>query len=205
MIVYNKSSKTLTGFQAAVESLTEVQVRIQPAPAQVESGEEVALLVAAECLRPFKTAVNATVSFNLGAQQHSYTLRLPILLSSFFEPVPSDKATYMARWKALDNEVQDIFTAGHALDSEYLLHLRTVLFARLKIGLAADLDPTERTITGSFSFQTGSATAEGSLISVGGMLRLEADPAGGRIRVTIRAKHPLVSEAVRDVFKLLLE
>ena len=89
----------------------------------------------------------------------------------------------------------------------YLLYIaiRNVMFSRFKIGLAADLDPTEKTSTGSFSFHTGTTNAEGNYISIGGMLRLEADSSQNRFRVTIRSKHISVSEAIRDILKTFLE
>jgi hypothetical protein len=187
-----------------VDTIPEVSVKYQPVATQISSGEEVTMLIAVECLKPFKQLVQLVITFASGNAQYVYRLDMPILLSSFFEPVPSDKATYMTRWKVLGNEVQEIFASGKTLTPEYLLYIRNVLFSKLKIGLASELDTSEKTSTGSFSFHTSSVNSEGNLVSVGGMLRLEGDPSQNRFRVTIRSKHPLVSEAIRDVLKRFL-
>jgi hypothetical protein len=110
----------------------------------------------------------------------------------------------MSRWRALENEVQEIFVSALPLDAERLRFVRERVFPRLGVGMAAGLDPTDKTFTGSFSLRTGTAGADGSLVAVGGMLRLEADVAQNRYRVTIRSKHMLVSEGMRDCLKLVL-
>lgn len=204
MIVNNKSGNDFSNLRAEVNSGPEVVVKVQSPPPSLQAGQEVAVLVAADCFKPFKEPVNVTLSFDAGYSEHSYTLRLPVLLSSFFEPVPSDRDTYMARWKMLENEVQEIFPTERSLDREFLLFVRNTVFPKLKIGLAADLDTSERTCTGSFSLQTGTTTADGKTVSVGGMLRLEADTNQKRFRVTIRSKHPVVSQAIRDILKEIL-
>jgi hypothetical protein len=186
------------------QRLAEVEIKINTVPVTVASGEEISVLVAIECLRPFKESLSMNLQFSLGGASYNYSLKLPFILSSFFEPVASDKTTYMNRWKVLENEVQEIFQSSNVLNSEYFKYIRNFLFPRLKIGFASELDSSEKTFTGSFSFQTGSVNSEGNHISVGGMLRLEGDSTQNRFRVTIRSKHMVVSEAVRDLLKYFL-
>ena len=162
------------------------------------------MLVAIDCLKPFAEQLKVELGFAIGATQYSYEIPLPVTLASFFEAKPSDKPTYMSRWKVLENEVQEIFVTSKTLDLEYLMYIRNVLFTNLKIGLASELDATERTSTGTFAFHAASPNGDGTSLAVGGMLRLEADPSQSRFRITIRAKSLLLSEAVRDLFKLLL-
>jgi len=70
----------------------------------------------------------------------------------------------------------------------------------LKLGLAADLD-SDTTITGCTSFRTGTMGPDGAAISVGAMIRLEADVAGGRFRATVRSKNGPVAQALKNAFK----
>lgn len=79
--------------------------------------------------------------------------------------------------------------------------IRNTLGPALKLGQATGLD-TDTTYTGCATFRTGTTAPDGSgLISVGGMMRLEADAANGRIRVTARAKHGMVALAMKDAIK----
>ena len=113
----------------------------------------------------------------------------------------------MARWKALENEVQEVFSTSQSLDAAHLAQLRGSLVAGLHIGIAAGLDASEKTLTGCASFRTGTPVpggAEGALVAIGAMFRLEADSAQGRYRITVRSKHIKASQAIRDLFKSLL-
>ena len=79
--------------------------------------------------------------------------------------------------------------------------IRNTLGPALKLGPATGLD-TETTYTACATFRTGTTAPDGSgLISVGGMMRLEADAAQGRVRVTARAKHGTVALAMKNAIK----
>jgi hypothetical protein len=84
-----------------------------------------------------------------------------------------------------------------------LSHVRSTIIPALHIGAAIGLD-SDSTVTGSCSFQTGTVGADGSLISVGAMMRLEADIAQNRFRLTVRAKHPLIVSALRSIIQAQL-
>ena len=51
---------------------------------------------------------------------------------------------------------------------------------------------------------TGTLNAEGAPIAVGAMMRLECDPGQQRYRVTVRAKHPTISLAIKNLLHTLL-
>jgi hypothetical protein len=64
---------------------------------------------------------------------------------------------------------------------------------------------SDTTFTACASFRTGTPAPDGNgLLSVGCMLRLEADPAQSRVRITARAKHGKVAVAVKNVLKAQL-
>jgi hypothetical protein len=107
-------------------------------------------------------------------------------------------------WLGEDREVQDVFQSGKPITPQLIKFIREVCAPALKVGQAQGLD-TETTFTGCATFRTGTAAPDGSgLVSVGAMMRLEADPAGGRIRITARAKHGKVAAAIKNAFKAQL-
>lgn len=80
------------------------------------------------------------------------------------------------------------------------------LFAVLAEGVtdgvasAAGGDNASPTLYAAGTFRTGSVSPEsGAKISLGAMLRLEAEPAFGTFRMTVRAVHGTVAAALRDV------
>jgi hypothetical protein len=227
LFIYNKSNFDFTRFEVNCrsESSDELSVRTQGCPVLVTAGDEARIMVAVEAFQPFTKSPSLDISFSLSGVSYKYGLQLPVAVNSFFEAIPSDKNTYMQRWKMLEGEVQEVFTAGHALTSDYLGQMKASLVPGLRIGLAQELDTSEKTLTGSISFKTGTVVAgssdgmslqfntipgqfyyrcyyiSGALVSVGGMFRLEADPAQNRYRVTIRAKNPTLAVAIKELFK----
>lgn len=166
------------------------------------------MTLAMDCVKPFSEAPEMIVSFTeitRGARtRYSYPLRLPVTATSFFEPIPLEKNDFMQRWKALegeDKEVQEVFTSAQPVTPQLIQSIRTTIAPSLHLGLGIGLD-TDFTVTGCASFRTGTPNPEGGgNISVGTMMRLEGDAAGGRFRITIRSKHKSISLALKNVVK----
>ena len=204
----NQSGDTIENLQAQIPEYEYINVKQKDLQSRLVDSEEGRLAIAVECLKPFAEVPAFEVSFSCRATHstHKYPLRLPVTAAAFFEPVPSDKATYMARWKALEadkTEVQEVFKSSRTVDVAFVQQIREVIVPALKIGFAQGLD-SDTTVTGSCSFRTGSVSPEGSPIVVGAMMRLEADLAQGRFRITVRAKHALVSQALKSILQAQL-
>jgi hypothetical protein len=202
----NRTSDTLEAFTVNVPQSEYLKVAAQDPPARIGASEEVRMALAVECLAPFSEVPAFEVSFRSSSGTHTYPLRLPITAASFFEPIPSDKPTYFARWKALEadrTEVQEVFTSSRPVDAQLMTHIRTVVVPGLHIGLAVGLD-NELTVTGSCSFRSAAAGGEGQPAVIGAMVRLEADVAQNRFRVTVRAKHATISQALKNVLQAQL-
>jgi AP-2 complex subunit alpha len=169
------------------------------------------MTLALESVKPFSEAPEMTVSFteiNRGVRtRYLYPLRLPITATCFFDPVVLEKNDFMQRWKALegeDKEIQEVFTSAQPLSPQLIQTIRTLFVPALHLGLGVGLD-TDLTVTACASFRTGTANPEGGgTISVGTMMRLEGDAAGGRFRITVRAKHKAICLALKNVLKAQL-
>jgi AP-2 complex subunit alpha len=169
------------------------------------------MALALESVKPFSEAPEMTVSFTEVTRgvrtRYAYPLRLPITATCFFEPVVLEKGDFMQRWKALegeDKEVQEVFVSAQPLNAQLVQTIRTLFMPALHMGLGVGLD-TEMTVTACASFRTGTPNPEGGgNISVGTMMRLEGDAAGGRFRITVRSKHKAISLALKNVLKAQL-
>ena len=102
-----------------------------------------------------------------------------------------------------DREVQEVFESGKQVTPQLMNSIRNTVGPALKLGQATGLD-SDTTFTACATFRTGTTSQDGSLISVGGMMRLEADPAHNRIRITARAAHGTIALAMKNVVKSLL-
>eukprot|EP00597_Dinobryon_sp_UTEXLB2267_P004404 CAMPEP_0170077612 /NCGR_PEP_ID=MMETSP0019_2-20121128/14391_1 /TAXON_ID=98059 /ORGANISM="Dinobryon sp., Strain UTEXLB2267" /LENGTH=1040 /DNA_ID=CAMNT_0010290039 /DNA_START=81 /DNA_END=3203 /DNA_ORIENTATION=- len=156
------------------------------------------LQVAAECLRPFGEGqgplLDLTYRLATDGHTHRAALRLPISVCTFCEPLPCDQAAYMSRWRSIEGsgtEAQQV--VGCPVDMAWL---RGEMVAGLGLGLAEGLDGPA-SVTGCASFTTGTLGPSGAPVSVGVLMRLEADAAQGKCRVTVRAKNPVLAQAFK--------
>ena len=100
-------------------------------------------------------------------------------------------------------QAQEIFPASSTITTDTLQWIKHTVFPSLHIGIASELD-SDTTCTGCCSFRTGTLNAEGTPIAVGAMMRLEADCVQQRYRLTVRAKHPIISQAIKNLLKSIL-
>jgi AP-2 complex subunit alpha len=66
------------------------------------------------------------------------------------------------------------------------------------------MDPTGMSVAAAGTLRTGATTPAGDKISVGCLVRIEANPTAGAYRLTVRAVHRDVSLATKNCLKLLL-
>lgn len=98
----------------------------------------------------------------------------------------------MARWKQITNpgtEQQQVFQASEQITPSYIAQLRSAVFPAFNIGLVEGID-TPTTVTGCFSFITGTVGADGKNVTVSALLRLT------KYRLTVRTTHPLASSII---------
>ena len=154
--------------------------------------------------KPFADAPKLSVSFSTKGRQHNYPLRLPIVASSFTERVPLEAEAFMQRWQALDGperEEQIVFSPKAAID---MTRNRKILSEQLKFAIATGLDKSDTTLSLATTFRTGSVSESGNKISIGCLLRLEANHEAKAYRLTVRAVHGEVSLAMKNIVVNLL-
>jgi AP-2 complex subunit alpha len=206
--VHNLSGDDITDLKFTIPPIDSLRVAITQEPSsRVGFSDQTRVLIGLECLKPFAEPPEMIFEFRTRAGKHVYPLRIPVTAACFLEPVVVDKPTYMQRWASLegeDRETQEIFQSGKPVTPQLMAFIREALGPALKLGQAQGLD-SDTTFTACASFRTGTPAPDGNgLLSVGCMLRLEADPAQSRIRITARAKHGKVAVAVKNVLKAQL-
>lgn len=206
--IVNCGTQEITNIQVDIPEVPHLKIQTQPPSVRAAISEQTTMQVAVECMQPFADAPEVHVAFTVGGQNYLYPLRLPIVATSFFEPAILDNTNFMQRWGALagpEREVQEVFQAGKPITAEYMTELRQVLVQALRIGEGQGLDATPFTFTGAATFRTGTLGPDGvTKVSVGCMMRLEANAAANAFRITARAVHGRVAEGLRNVIKAQL-
>ena len=95
-------------------------------------------------------------------------------------------------------ETQEVYSSKLTITPELVNTMRTKLYPKLKIGIANELD-TPTAITGCCTFRTGTKGPDGNPIVVGALVRLEGDTSQNRFRITVRAKHPIIAQAIKNI------
>ncbi|KAF8516148.1 adaptin N terminal region-domain-containing protein [Hysterangium stoloniferum] len=140
-------------------------------------------LLQVECKKVFTTPPILTVSFIAGSHQ-SLTVRLPIIVTKFFEPVKLGPADFFERWKLIGGpprEAQRIFpisldSAGH-ID---IAKNKKVITGH-HLGVLEDIDPNPVNLVAAGVLHT----SEGG--KVGCLVRVEPNREAKLCRVTIRS------------------
>lgn len=203
-VAFNSQSDEISNFSATVSEMEYARVQKQEPSARIAMADQTKLDLFFDCLRPFSEVPDLTVSFSVGQKRYSYPMKLPLTASAFFEPVILDKGNYMSRWKALEGgeqEQQEVFVSAIPISPNYVNAVRSKCIPGLKFGIATGLD-NDLTVTACCSFRTGTPAPDGSgNISVGALMRIEGDAASNRFRITIRAKHPKIAVAIKNIVK----
>lgn len=208
LLITNKTGTQLINLKVSSSSSNAINIRVQdPNTTTLSPNEDAKLFIAVDCMRPFDIIPIMSICFNIGQAPYNYDMKLPLAATSFMEAVAiQDKDIYLQQWKVMIGEGlenQEVFTSSKPLTSDYLDHIRNILFPNLHIGLMPSLD-TNQSITGVTSFRTGTPGNDGNLLSVGALLRIEADLSQNKFRVIVRAKNPIVSKSLKDALKVTL-
>ncbi|KZT44370.1 Adaptor protein complex AP-2 alpha subunit [Sistotremastrum suecicum HHB10207 ss-3] len=196
----NKTSTPLTSFTAivSVADSEALSVTFAKIPANiVEARTQSQQLLHVECRKAFSAPPTLSVSFLAGSMQ-SIKLRIPIVLTKFFEGARLNATDFFDRWRLIGGpprEAQSIFAiqldaTGRINHSRYR---KIMTGARLTI--LDDVDPTPTNIVAAGVLHT---LKDGK---VGCLLRLEPNQEAKLCRLTIRSTSEEVAAEVLTVLQ----
>ncbi len=158
----NKMSQSLTSFTATVDGVDPdvLSVSFAKIPQNViHPTSQSQQLLQVECKNVFTTPPILQVSFMAGSLQ-THRIRLPIVLSKFFEPVKLSPEEFFERWKIVGGpprEAQEIYPIGldHSGDIDYLKNHRVVVGSRFQMLQGVDPNPINIVAAGVLHSSTG--------------------------------------------------
>ena len=98
-----------------------------------------------------------------------YPLRLPVVATSFTEPVSLSSNDFSKRWQALEGPDREEQSALSSID---LAKMQDLLTTQMHFACTENADALLLATT----FRTGSVSSSGSKISVGCLVRIEPNP-----------------------------
>ena len=204
----NKAPTPINDLTSVTQSTDMLRVTQQGPSPSVAVGTTDRLQLSIDCMRPFEEPLMLKLSYSCGGSPLiTYNIPLPVKVTSFFSPIVLDKNVFMERWKLMsgpDEEIQETFSSKRSIDADFMQNLRASVLPALNVGLATDID-SATTATGSSTFKTGTMGPDGvTPIIVGAMMRLEADVASSRIRITVHSKNKSVGAGLVSTVKAVL-
>jgi hypothetical protein len=154
------------------------------------------------------------VAPNQNAAQMMVRVALPVMLSSFSDPVSMTASEFGSRWAALEGGERGlqavVMLAGPAEWTAGLAKVRRCLDL-LKLGRVADWPPagahagTADLACASVLRTTATHAASGAQVTVGYLVRVELNEQARAARCSVRAAHPAVAACVMPILVAQLE
>jgi AP-2 complex subunit alpha len=167
----NKVDAPLTSFTATIhvsdsDALSASFAKIPPST--IASRSQTQQLLHVECKKVFTTPPILTVSFLAGSHQ-TISIRLPIVLTKFFEHVKLGQSDFFERWKLIggEREAQSIFPVDLTSAGQLDLTKNRQVVSGHRINVLEDIDPNPNNLVGAGVLHM---SVEGK---VGCLLRLE--------------------------------
>jgi len=169
----------------------------------MSDGQSVLML---ECMKPASPGPQIVIAYNdtlLG--KRSNTISLPVLATSFNEPLSLSAADFTARWDQLvgpGQQLQEVFSPSNRIVAAQVTAGMT---SALRFGRITGMpDESEYVIYGAASLRTGAVQPSGEKISVGCLVKIEMDVGRNALRITARTLHPAATQTLFACARSLL-
>ncbi|KAG2023491.1 AP-2 complex subunit alpha [Coprinopsis cinerea AmutBmut pab1-1] len=195
----NKVPSPLTSFTAAVhvpepDALSVTFAKIPPST--IDSRSQLQQLLNIECKKIFTQPPILTISFLSGSHQ-AVSLRLPIVITKFFEHVKLGQADFFERWKLIGGpprEAQSVFPITLDAAGQLDLPKQSKVVSGHRLNILENIDPNPSNLVAGGVLHT---SVDGK---VGCLLRVEPNREAKLCRLTCRSTS---EEVAAEVLKLV--
>ncbi|GAM27766.1 hypothetical protein SAMD00019534_109420 [Acytostelium subglobosum LB1] len=190
----NNSSFPLSGFNTVIESASTsaLQVQAQSIAPVIQPKVQIQQTITFTCTGEFSESPTAVINFLTPGRPITIHLRLPIVVSKFFEPYNLNSGDFFAKWKILPGkpvEIQEVFKPSKPIDTAAF---NKTLSEGLKITTLKMIDPNPNNLVSAALFPYGK-----SPLFV--LIRIECNPQACMCRLTIRSQSAVMSNATKQL------
>ncbi|EAL70674.1 adaptor-related protein complex 2, alpha subunit [Dictyostelium discoideum AX4] len=195
MLYYgNSSAFPLTNFNVTLNSIAGLTLQPQSIAPVIQPKAQLQQPVTFSCTSEFTESPVITINFLTPGKPITITLRLPIVISKFFEPLRLSSGDFFARWKTISGkplEIQEIFKSTKPIDIQ---SYNRVIQEGLNITVLKQVDPNPNNIVASCLFPFGS---NGQPIN--SYIRIETNPQANMCRLTIRSQSATLTNTIKNL------
>jgi hypothetical protein len=204
----NRSPSTpLVGFKLRIPECAGVEARVGEVPAAIAPGAQARVTVTLAARAPFDAPPQLQLSFiSTPGTGHAYPIALPLTPTNFMAPAPLPGDQFKARWGALAAPPKALTAAFKVPPTRpeacTLGAVGELLAAHLKL---APVEVMPSAASGAAVFKTTTLGPTGAPLSVGVLVMVIPDAAGGVFKCAVRSTVEGVTKSVMASLQTLLE
>lgn len=198
----NKHTEALSGVTCNVPSVPTFLLQVGEVPSEIDAKKQVMVPISVQCLAPFSVCPVMQLGYTLaGSQQYaSCTLKLPMVITKFCQPVDVPRDVFNTRWnqvtgppyKVSDQVSRACPTSVEAVDK---------MLASVHLKRVAGVDDSYTMISSACVFHCGAQQTR----QIPCMVLVEIDlPSLMHLRVTVATADPTTSDALKSEISKLL-
>jgi len=200
----NPSNSNIDNIKSEVDSSIQgFDIQFSPnTPFSCLPKQEYAQKCKAMIVAPPSTSLIFKITFDANGQSYVLNLPFPVVPTKFFKSHSMDENQFKEQWQLSDKQSQQILNLNQQFTSD---SFRSILTQSLNIGLLDGIDKNPNNAVGCVIWYFGKKKPDGSNVTMGILMRLELNTQKKQMRVTIRSKHQMTSDAVLSVIKQVFE
>lgn len=190
----NRSENHLSYFTVDLnlpqKTQTGLTIEVKPVETTVKPNTQIGQVMNLECLDYFDEFPELQLSFMNGLVKENLSIKLPVYINKFFEPISMSRDDFFARWKNLADPAQEgqrSFQAKFPIADE---EATTTKLSNFGLAILTGIDPGNYVCAGIIHFR---------YTKVGCMVRLQRHIPTEMYRLTIRSTNRLVLQRLLDL------
>ena len=206
LLLGNLSPTTpLVALRLRIPEVPGLELVVGEVPAAIAPGAQARITITCSMRGPFAEPPLLQLSFiSAPGLGHAYPIRLPLSPANFMAPAPLAADAFKAKWEALKAPPKAATAAFKCSRGELLTPaaVSALLVGALKV---APVEVMPSAAAGAGVIRTSTVGPSGAPVSVGVLLMVIPDAAGGQFKCAVRSTHETVTEGVMAALKGLLE
>lgn len=202
----NRSPSTpLVGFKLRIPETPALEAVLGDIPASIPPGAQARVVITVSARSPFSDPPMLQLSFiSTPGVGHAYPIHLPLSPAAFMAPAPLPPDQFKTRWGALAAPPKALTAAFPCARPELLTlaHASDMLVQHLRIS-PVEVMPTA--VSGAGVFKTTTLGPTGAPLSVGVLIMVIPDAAGGVFKCAVRTTLEGVTKSIMTALQTLLE
>lgn len=188
----NKAQYPLSQVRATVVSIPQLKLQHSVVAPMIAPKNRVQQFISVEMLEPFNEDITLSLFFEYEKQTFRYTLKLPIMVHKFTEPLyTGSPQEFFSKWNSIPKgplEVQTIFKAAPELSTE---NIRSILTSGLHLAALDGIDPKPSNFVCAGSVHSSVGKSEV-------FMRLESNPQTQQFRLTVKSTSAPAGKSIHE-------